>query len=323
MPSKIRKQLAAGTILTLVALAIISPTGCSKGPEVFSFDPREGVLDYIESHPVARDLFATDYLFRELPYTKPWDTEAVFVDRVDSSYRNVRVVDTTGVHFESPIGETDMAEATISDYFLISTERITADTTEVVQTNWRVVLRYGLFLRLGSSSQPYLGWVLRGFSGGFPRAGLTHAESSSGVTFWADGLNQERLRYLVIFGYNVTDTLGINHWIVDTVARQTEHYYLVLDEIPEIPQGDTVAFTTSGMDGDSPTGTGTVYQLLTAETKGGPVVRRMSAPDRHTYIDTIVTPTNNRREWNVVLFQEFRRPDRYGAIWTVPYRTGR
>lgn len=317
-----KTAIKLGTTIAVVLMAGTLWIGCSEKPEVFSFDPQEGVLDYIETHPVAADLFATSYLFPELPYTKPTDTAAVFIDRVDSSYREIRVIDAAGVQFESPIGETDMAEATVSDWFLISTERVTADTTEVVLVEWRVVVRHGLFLHLGSNDRPYLGWVLHGFSGGYPRDGLTQVQSSSGLEFRADGLNQNELRYLVVFGYYKRDSLGIDRWIVDTTVGRTNFAYQVLGDITEIPQGDTLVISTTNMDGDDYS-SGTVYQLLTTETSSGRVVRSMTAPDHYSYVDTFVTPVDNSREWNIILFQEFRRPDRQGAIWVTPYRTDR
>jgi len=308
-------------VIVLVALTI-GLVGCEEDREVFYVYDYDALVNYINTQPVAMELFRTEGLFPEQPYSRPTDPGATYIEYVDSSFRGINASEVEEADFDAPFNGIDFTEVSVVDNFLIRTERSLGGTIDT-SYDWRAVNRYGFFFRMGDTKHDYLGWVLHAFHGGIPRVGYMDGRAIDDMTdFFADGRDHSRLRYVTYEYANVFDTVS-QQWvtILDTIAGYTNQVYLPLDSFPTISQGDQIVFTAGGIDG-ADNATGSVYQLMTAETDAGSVISVMHAPDEASYVDTLLTPTDNPREWNIVLFREFRQPDRWGATWVVPYRTG-
>ena len=142
-------------------------------------------------------------------------------------------------------------------------------------------------------------------------------EKADHSTFPGDGRAFESFSSLVInTAYQPWDTVG---------TRFTARGYIKLEDITNVNAGETLVATSDGVPSRS------AYQSLAAESDSGFYSAPMSRPDVSTYLDTVNTPDPNNRLWNILFFEEFRRPQAdSGSVpdmtqlsvrsWAVPYR---
>lgn len=315
---------------TAIMTAALVNTGCDVEREVYDFDDNAELQAYIHQEPRAKELFRLDGLFPSGAYTKPGDTDGVYRDFIDSTHRRIYIEGEADADFLEPYGIVSYAEVFVVDQFRIGTERITDQRVDTLSPyEWRTLNRAGFFLQLGNpQDQAFSGWVLHGFNGGTPRKGTMVAEDDEGESFRLDALDYDRYRYIVNVKRLIIDTLpgpdSSSQWI-DTnevwqqVPRYSEEEYISLSDISQQRAGDTLLISGDGMDGGS-SESGTVYTLMTTERNNGWTVERMSHPTPQTYRDTLVVPASSNDHYHLIMFQERRYPDRYGAIWVAPYR---
>ncbi|MBU8934873.1 MAG: hypothetical protein KOO62_12870 [candidate division Zixibacteria bacterium] len=319
--------------VVLVSIGLLMVAGCEE-KEVPYVKDTEILERYIYETEEGRDLFRTDNLFLEDEYTIPFDS-AVYKTIVDSTHRDIELeifVDTakydslrhfwyrTTHEYSYPVlnGTYWDAEAIIDDRFFVRTLRIFgSDTTETAEE--RVVTRYGFFVKIGSDNRPYLGWRLWGFNGGAPNSpGQMEVRSEDGAVFRGDNLGYDNFRYIIHWeNYSTGDTT--------TQAGGSNHIYLRTDELGVIEDGSWLYLNSSYVRNQS------YYQTVSAATDGGFRLQMMNRSDSSHYVDTVKTPDNNPRIWNLLFFQEWQRynipgnppPDTIGTNWygwCVPYR---
>jgi hypothetical protein len=138
---------------------------------------------------------------------------------------------------------------------------------------------------------------------------------SNGDIFRGDGLRFEKFRYLVHLTIEHRGDDGVLDSITDTTfAGSSTQAYILPQDIERVAKGDQLIIKSLDVLNES------VYQIVAAEDDSGPVYRLMNRPEIAHYVDTIRTPENTDRIWNIINFFEFRFVDRPGGIWCVPYR---
>lgn len=278
------------SLLTAVLMMTFLLFGCDE-EEVVGISDRDVVMQYLQGAEVSRELFRTDSLITDDLYTVPSDAEAVYRDIVDSVVR-LTILDpdpdsnVIGI-FDPPHYQKRYTFAKVEDDFYIRTQRIVGeDTVEVADV--RTLTRHGFLLKLGSDARPYLGWKLQGFNGAGP-VRTEVKDVATGRVYRGDALAGS----LVYFQRIVVTSNRI-----DTVADRSSVQYVQVDTLPPIDKGAAVVF--SSLDADSVS----QYQMMTAETDDGFQMRRMGRRADLRYQDTVVTPANHNRLWNIVFFQE-------------------
>ena len=111
----------------------------------------------------------------------------------------------------------------------------------------------------------------------------------------------------------------------NTYNGYSDHIYLRADELGVIEDGSRLSINSSNIPNMS------YYQSVSAASDGGFQLQMMHRTDSSHYVDTVKTPDNNPRIWNLLFFQEWQRYDIPGNEppdtistnwygWCVPYR---
>ena len=302
----------AATLVVLAVLATLLVLACDDKPTVYDQYDSDEILDYIESREDGAEFFRTDSLIVTVPYTKPGN-DSVFTDFVDSVVRHVDIVpteDNVEKDFGSPYWIKDDAEAVVTDSFFVRIRRVLGDDTTFIEQVRRIVRR-AYFLRVGNANQDFGGWLMIGFDGGHPRSQTVQfMKLQSGRSYNADAWDYRQIQYI-----QYKEITGDSVYI-DTTRGYSEGYYRWLDSVPTVPRGQQLVF--DGVNTDA----STRYQLIGWKGENGYGARAMHGPDAERYLDTIITPSDSLQAYRIVVFQEFKFPDRLGAMWVVPYRVG-
>ena len=312
----------AWLLIFLLSVSLLS-LSCGEKEVPFIVDQDE-MARYLAETEAGRELFRVSNLITGDSYTLDFDTGAVYEDILDSTRRVLDFdmilpehFDTLKQDFGSPFGWARDAEVTVQDRLFVTTRRVKGTTTIFIKRE-RTVSRYAYFIKLGSDTHPYAGWVLYAYNGNTPftPAGMTIERADHSV-FPGDGTDFETFSSLLInTAYQPWDTIG---------TLITSRAYLKLEDVSTIEEGEMLVAVGDGVPSRS------VYQSLSAETDSGFCFALMKREGNSTYIDTINTPDPNNRLWNILFFEEFRRPqtDTSGApdltelsarSWAVPYR---
>ncbi len=279
------------------ALVMLVP-GCEE-EEVYPIYDEDEIKRYITEAADEPDLFRVEGLIADTPYRLPFDS-AVYRDFVDSAVRTIDVQIAGPFDFDY-LGYTYEALATVGDRFYVRTQR--AFGTDTIQLpNERVLTRYGYFLLLGDGNDPFIGWKLWGYN--------SLGEFDAPV-------------HLSVITMDKTDTLPANRTAyLHEPVELSRFPYVRLDEI------DTLKGKVSLVLNVSPEGQNELgyYHLVSAEGDNGPFTETMTRIDSLHWVDTIKTPADNPRLWNLIFIQTFRnptqanRPGQYNRGWCIPYR---
>ncbi|MEA2030251.1 MAG: hypothetical protein U9N55_01475 [candidate division Zixibacteria bacterium] len=321
-------------VVILTSICLLTFSGCEE-KEVPYVQDSEVLERYIYETEEGRDLFRTDNLFLEDEYSIPFDS-AVYKTIVDSTHRIISLdvfVDTAKYNnighfwyrttheynYYAPLkGNLWDAEMVVDDYFFIRTLRTVGDSTTETSHKY-LVTRYAYFVKIGSDSREYLGWKLFGYDGGKSESSaMMEVRSENGTVFRGDNVGYEQFRYTVHW-----ENLSTGYATVD--AGYSEHSYMRPDQLGVIEDGSRLYLNSYNVSNES------YYQIVSAETDSGFGLQMMHRSDSSHYVDTVKTPDNNSRIWNLLFLSEIERfyiegsqpPDTMGTnwyFWCVPYR---
>jgi hypothetical protein len=153
----------------------------------------------------------------------------------------------------------------------------------------------------------------------YPTASVV-VKPESGPSFYGDGSPQDYFHYeSYVYGRHY-DYEGDSLWFgVDTVKNGSSRMpYTLLSDIPEVNNGDSLIVTASNVPSTIPYAS--IYQLISGYLTNGYETSQMIRASSSTYVDTLVTASDNPFNFNLLFFQEYRYPDRPGGMWVVPYR---
>jgi hypothetical protein len=330
MPKIKNMRLHKHIAILITAVLIISALACEEIEVPYIVDEDE-VARYIVESDVAIELFRTEGLIPEDPYTMPGDNNAVYIDFVDSVRRLTEVYILANNYgsddrdylqdFGDQYGVTRSAEATVTDRFFVTTARVVGTDSSFHETV-RPVVRYGFFLKLGSDNQAFRGWLLLGFSGGgptYPTRAIVIREDNT--EFSADTVSYLQVPFLLL---DVTTS----QWDTVNTDITTQKAYLWLNGAPQIGRlndDEDVTFRIDALWNQ------TVFYTVSAETGGGFVTETMLLHSDTVVNATLTTPSDNSRPWNVVYLQEFMNFSAQPLLpvpidsltikgWCVPYR---
>lgn len=302
----------------LFGAALLLSSSCKDNPVVEDTNDHLELIRYIEVNEDGRSLFRTDGVVRDFPYSKGMRPGWVFRDNLDSVGRNYftdipsyfEVKD-----FGPPFGIIDDAEVEVLDVFYV---RIVGDSAGVLSDTvyqQRVLRRWAYFLRFRSDRDAYAGWLMHGYNGGVPRKAFMDIIKSNGDIFRGDGLRFDKVQYMVHLTIEHRGDDGVLDSITETTfPGSSSQPYILLQDIERVAKGDRLILKSLDVQSES------VYQIVAAEDDSGPIYRLMNRPETAHYVDTIKTPANTGRIWNIINFFEFQFVDRPGGIWCVPYR---
>jgi hypothetical protein len=272
-------------IILLVAVAgLLGLFGCKERFVPFVNDANE-IQRYLDSTRIAQDLFRWDSLILPTPYTLPFSS-ALWHDTILRHERKTIVkIDDSLTDFGNPIGKHLAGYVRVEDIFTVRTWRTYLADTNYID-NDRHLVRRGWFIKLGSDLEPYVGWVLWTYSGGDGTSTLrvhTTMKQPGEVEHSVDQFDSIRVHYMDSCADGAT-------WILNTSSNVASSQ----------PQPAVV---------------------LTAATDAGFIQRSMHQIDRQHYTDTLKTPTNNPRIWNLIFLQTFHDNEFFfTGGFCVPYR---
>jgi len=274
----------AFVIFLMLAAGLVGSFGCKEKPVPYVIDANE-IQRYIDSTQIGRDLFRWDSLILPTPYALPFSS-ALWHDTVLRHERTVIIdVDDTASDFGNPIGWKFAAYARVIDRYTVRTWRTYLADTNYLD-NDRSLVRQGVFIKLGSDFEPYVGWVLWTFAG--------------------DDVSP-------VLRVNVTmkQPGGIEHSVSQTGLTRVQFMDSCAD-------GATWILNTTSV---IPSSQGQPAVVLTAATDSGFVQKIMKRIDIQHYTDTVKTPTNNPRIWNLLFFQTFHENEFFfTGAFCVPFR---
>lgn len=291
-----RHLFFSSLLLTMVVLAVFL-SGCEE-EEVFRVHDMDEIKRYIEEAPDEPDLFRVKGLIVDTPYGLPFDS-AEYRDFVDSVTRTIDVRIAGPFDF-GHLGFIQEALATVRDRFYIRTERVLRSMKTVILSE-RDVTRYGYFLLLGDERNPFIGWKLWGFNS------LGEFNTPAPV----------RLSVKTLDGKH---SLAAN---LDAYTEQPIAFssfpYIKLSEIDTLKNNDLLVLNVSPWNPQDPR---RYYHLVSAAGDSGFFTKAMSRIDSLNWTDTIKTPANNPRLWNIIFVQSFQKPPsyHYSRGWCIPYR---
>ena len=325
MPSRLLIPVSA---LLFVGVALLA--GCSEKEVPYVIDDEE-ILRYLNESADAKELFRTDGLFGTEEYSVAGDTTVykILVDSVkrrislNSHVDTVRKFEAGGTvefyrlrHVYPTLGEIPGdCEATIDDIYYVRNLRI-AGTDTTVTRSARAVNRFGYLLKLGSDYQSYRGWKLWAYSGG-TSSGSMVVKSSGFVEFRGDGADMAQMTYTVI-------RESLTYGSTSTGNGASLNKFRRLDQIGNVAKGAPLYLDCYNSQSSS------FARLVTADVQSGPRQRSMTPTGTLKYVDTLHTPSNNPRLWNLLFMQDYQRTLIPGSIppeytynwvgWCVPYR---
>jgi len=308
-------KILTGFVLIFILLGAL--VGCEEKDVPFVVDEDE-IARYAVEDEIARELFRTDSMIITDLYTMPFDDSATYRDSVIEVQRlqfdvvfpgrNGDGKDANGEYILADYGNLGFlreAYVEILDKFTVQTLRFyNGDTIQEIISDRRLK-RYGFFIKLGNDSQAYLGWLLWGFNGVrsnvMPvKVNLTdsHANSYSvGNQFYSD---------VSVSSFNGT----------------LLNYKRLSNFIP-INEGSNLILNTETNDAGTPVRR---VQFVSAAENNGFFTRPMTytgttSGGQFKEVDTVKTPTANRRTWNLIYMQSFKSDEFFFlGNWVVPYK---
>ena len=307
--------------LWLIVILVGLFWGCEEEPEMYHIYHQDEISRYLAETEEGRDLFRIDNLFAGDTFTIPLDDSAYYRILVDSVQRTMEFLvtpDSVLKDFDGLSLKRD-AEVIIDDIFHTRTLRITpADTSETREA--RAVTRYAYFRKIGDDSRPYVGWKLYGYNPGSPKGAVrVTVRTEGGSEFPGDTVAWPYDRYRYLAHHTLPGGGEFTQW------EESRYKYIELSGIANIGDGSRLVINTRGVANRS------YYQLMSAATDGGWRNSVAHRPDSGHYLDTLKTPANNQRLWNLIFLQEYWRvriPGGTGSDsmavyshgWCVPYR---
>jgi hypothetical protein len=274
----------------VVTVLTVAFWGCKEKDVDYTTDQDEIIRLLSRSEP-GRDLFRYDSLIIPADYTVPYDNGAVYRDSVTEHRRSIDVnITPNRVNYWYPRGLQTEAIARVIDEFTVKTSVTSADTVTYYTTD-RNITRFAMLLQLGNEADPYKGWYLWGFSGDEPSSIDVTVYPQGGVSFPGDGDI-----YAAVPAAN-TDYSG-NSGFTFGGAK-----YIRLEDIDTLTDGGQIALETHAINSGGNTRRPMVR--ISAADDDGFFFRTMTKIDRNNYVDTIKTPTNNSRIWNLIYMQTF------------------
>jgi hypothetical protein len=270
-------------ILIGCSASLLNVLGCKEKDVPYVVDTDE-ILRYLDSTEVGQDLFRWDSLIVPADYTMPFSA-AIFRDSVIGHERVTQIDSAQPIDYNTPIGVKLTSEIRITDKFTVRTRKILGVDTTYIEAD-RTLNRDGTMIKLGSDAEPYVGWVLWTYAGRRIGAALllqTVMKKAGGTAFGVDQTALKRLTVIDTFTDGVTLILNTTSTSTDTIRQPT--------------------------------------LLLSAATDGGFMQRNMKKIDRKHYTDTLKTPTDNPRLWNLIFIQTFNDNEFfYTGSYCIPYR---
>ncbi len=279
-------------ILIFSAIALLFIIGCEE-IEIPVISDEDQLLSYLENTEEGVELFRIDSLFDETLYSVPFDN-ALYKDVFQSNRRNVNITIGDVSEIEN-IGFVREAIAIVEDFYTVKTFRYTGnDTTSGEST--RSIIRYAYFLKLGDDSRAFLGWKMYGFNSlGLIPAPVTIEGKSTDNSVQFDGDSRSYRNRTV--GFNLP--------------------YIKLEDFPLIEKGMKLEIKAERT---APTAE---YHIISAESDKGFLTYPMKYINGTNSIDTVSTPSNNNRLWNIITIQSFDGTLPAGQhirTWCIPYR---
>jgi hypothetical protein len=272
-------------LLTALGIAgLVALIGCKEKDVPYVVDTDE-IQRYLDSTEVGRDLFRWDSLIIPANYTMPF-TVAIYRDSVIGHNRTSQIfILDSMVDYGVPIGLKKTAPVIISDVFTVRTRKILGVDTTYIESDRRLTRR-GSMIKLGSDAEPYVGWTLWTYAGRDTTTFLsvqTLMKKPGGTAFAVNQTTTRRISQIDTFSSGVTLILSTTSSSSDTVRQPT--------------------------------------LLLSAAVDGGFMQRNMKKIDRKHYTDTLETPTDNPRIWNLIFIQTFNDNELfYTGGYCIPYR---
>ncbi|MFH1372696.1 MAG: hypothetical protein ABII79_02730 [bacterium] len=297
-------------LLLLVVLGLVCV--CGKEQEIPILIDEDELMRYLAETEEGRDLFRTSDLFTSNSFSIPLDDICYYRIVIDSIIRSMELTMDHHSIFKDfgDVGLKRDAEVVIDDIFYTRTIRTCpTDTSETKEAC--LVTRYAYFRKIGDDTQPYAGWKLYGYNPGSPKNTMrVTVTAEGGLSFPGDtvGFPYETFRYIIHYNdtfktYNQDSTnYRIDSIVPAKIPGETNYRYVKLSDIANIGDGDRLVIKTRDVANRS------YYQLMSAATDAGwgnSVAHRWS--DSSHYLDTLKTPTNNPRLWNLVFLREFWR----------------
>lgn len=245
--------------------------GCKEKDVPFVSD-NDNMLQYIERTDDGSQLFRWDSLIVPADYHLPFTT-ATFRDSVTGHTRTVDFGAIIDSNLGVPTGTQPTCYFRVTDVYQVLTRRAGSVDTTYVESQ-RAVYRSGLFVKLGSDYEPYLGWVLWAFSG---RGAFLD--------------NPATLQVLTTF-----EVLG------QTPVAYNQDQLEKITTLKSIMNGATVVLRTTS---NTPDNLREPSPVLSAASDSGFMQRSMDRIDRDHYVDTLKTPSGNTRLWNIIYIQTF------------------
>ncbi|MEK7774666.1 MAG: hypothetical protein AAB305_02130, partial [Candidatus Zixiibacteriota bacterium] len=283
-----RPAIRISLLFSTVILLTLIYTSCRKLDTPFIVD-EDNIMLYIELSEDGRELFRTDELYSDSPFTVAGDT-AIYRLIVDSVQRNtdLTVSPRGGQLKDYRIGTDPLrdAELVVDDIFYGKMFRMAGAETTHVDRKWGFT-RKGLFLKLGADDRDFVGWKLWGYNGGLDALGPPISllfTRSNGIYFSYPPPGGDRFTWY--FPRPSDGSVG------DTVAHYTLYRYTRLDQYPIIAKGEKLA-----VQGQVPDRT--VQLLLNGSLQSGYDVQQIKQPTVQYFIDSVRTASANSRHWNV------------------------
>ncbi|PWB76413.1 hypothetical protein C3F09_00140 [candidate division GN15 bacterium] len=258
--------LTAARMLGICCLLLLG--GCREKDVPYIIDSEE-IENYLKQSEDAVNLFRPDGLVRSGTYSL-LPGGPTYRDTVLSSSRSYDVwVSDTAWHLGA-YGNLKVAEATVTDEFVVRTTRkLNSDSLVTQQT--RRMDRIGVFWKLGDDSEPYVGWLLWGIVGG------SHAGSAITIT--------------TIAGSYRLDTLSRPG---DT-TRSGKDYIRIREGMPAVIPGGQLGVSLST--------TPRLYPLISSITNDGYFTSPIPPGDSGRFVTTVQLPDTYERIFDVALIQ--------------------
>lgn len=274
-------------LVAFVSTVVLWSYGCKEKDVPFVSDT-DYMLQYLDRTETGIDLFRWDSLILPADYTLPF-TAATFRDSVVGHTRTNLFRAIANEEFGVPVGNQPACNFTISDIYDVRTRKINGVDTTYVDAQ-RTIVRSGKFVKLGSDFEDFLGWTLWSFAG---RDVLPPSSPVIQVTTTFQPVGQ-------------------------TAVAVNQNQLVKLTDIKSIASGTNVILKTISNTADS---LREPAVILSAEDISGFGQRSMIRVDRDHYLDTLKTPANNKRLWNLILLQTFHDTEFFfTGGFIIPYR---
>lgn len=272
-------------LCALLATALFN--GCKEKDVPFVSDT-DYMLQYLDRSEDGAELFRSDNLIVPRDFQLPFTT-AIFRDSVTGHTRTVDFGAIVNKDLGVPTGVQPTCYFRVTDLYQVRTRKIAGVDTTFIDGQ-RSVFRSGLFAKLGSDYEPFLGWVLWSYCG-------RGAFESSPAT----------LQVLTTFA-----VLG------QTASAYDQDQLVRLTNLKSVTDGATVVIRTTS---NTPDNLREPAPILSAASDSGFIQRSMDRIDREHYVDTLKTPTGNKRLWNIIFVQTFHDTEFFfTGGYFIPYR---